>query len=818
MSPAYNLSIMSKRVASIAARRRAARRPPTLKKRLKNFAALVALVVLSGIAVLAVYFVLIFIQVSRNLPSVDEINNMQPTQGTQIFFADGKPMAVIGAENRQPVKLGDISKHLIDATIAVEDSRFFEHRGIDLRSILRAAYKDAIGGDIREGASTITQQLARNISALGLTRRKLIRRKIAEAMLAVRIEQSFTKDEILELYLNRIYYGNGAYGAEAAAEAYFHKHAKDLTLGEAAWLAGLPQRPAYYSSPAHRDQSLRRRDTVLERMVETGKITPEERDAAAAEPLRIFKAQPSGSRIYAAPYAVNYVVHQLTQYYGPDAIYNGMKVYTTLDPRIQQIAEQTLTDGVRRSGVANQGALICVDNRTGFIRAMVGGLDYRRDQFNVVMQGIRQPGSCFKPIVYTAALDTGKVTLDTRYRDDPSLPGEHAGNRWHPKNYSGRYTYRRITVLDAIKHSINTVAVKVALDTGLDTVIAYARKMGITTPLAPYAPLALGASGVRPVELCEAYTVFATGGKRAVPQCIKQTQTADGDPVDDWSPQLQDVGLQQHTLTDMNEALREVVLHGTGTLAADVPNAHGKTGTTSDSRDAWFAGYTPELTTVVWVAHENRTRSGRLNAREPYLPMPGATGGHLCAPIWRDFMLKAVPIQMQANQSLQAPAQSASQVQPSPRRAGTEKIEVHRLAPQQTGPGVLMPQPPSDTGQPQSPADQGNGGQGAAPPAPLPSTPAIMPGPALPMRSSPPASAEVPRARQPVLTRSAEPLARPVQPAPHPDPGDEIVTVRLCADTMKRATPWCPVTIERRMRRRDIPGPCRLHKPPPGEG
>ncbi|MGC8666953.1 MAG: PBP1A family penicillin-binding protein [Chthonomonadales bacterium] len=812
---------MSKRVASIAARRRAARRPPTLKKRLKNFAALLALIILTGVAVLAVYLVLIFIEVSRNLPSVDEINNMQPTQGTQIFFADGTQMAVIGAENRQPVKLDAISKHLIDATIAVEDSRFFEHRGIDLRSILRAAYRDAVGGDVREGASTITQQLARNISALGLTRRKLLRRKIAEAMLAVRIEQSFTKDEILELYLNRIYYGNGAYGAEAAAEAYFHKHAKDLTLAEAAWLAGLPQRPAYYSAPAHRDQSLRRRDTVLERMVETGKITPEERDAATAEPLHIFKAQPSGSRIYAAPYVVNYVVHQLTQYYGPDAIYNGMKVYTTLDPRIQKIAEQTLADGVRRSGVANQGALICIDNRTGFIRAMVGGLDYQRDQFNVVVQGVRQPGSCFKPIVYTAALDTGKVTLDTRYRDDPSLPGEHAGNKWHPKNYSGRYSYRRITVLDAIKHSINTVAVKVAMDTGLDTVIAYARKMGITTPLAPYAPLALGASGVRPIELCEAYTVFATNGKRAVPQCLKATRTSADDPVDEWAPRLEDVGFQSHTLSDMNEALREVVLHGTGTMAADVPNAHGKTGTTSDSRDAWFAGYTPELTTVVWVAHENRMRSGRLNPKEPYLPMPGATGGHLCAPIWRDFMLKAVPIQMQANQSLNAPAQSAPQLHPSPQRTAAENITARSATPARASQGAIMPpspQPPSDAAVPIAPTDQRNAAASGIPVEPLHSAPAIMPAPALPVPATAPPPNAAPRATQPVSSRPAEPIARPTLPAPRVDPQDEMVTVRLCADTMKRATPWCPVTIERRMRRRDIPGRCRLHKPPPGEG
>ena len=812
---------MAKRVASIEARRRAARRRPTLKKRLKNFAAFLALLILSAVAMLAVYLVVVFIEVSRNLPSVDEINNIQPTQGTQIFFADGTKMADIGVENRKPVKLDQISKYLIDATVAVEDSRFYEHRGIDLRGILRAAYHDAIGGDVREGASTITQQLARNINALGLTRRKLIRRKIAEAMLAVRIEQAFSKDEILELYLNRIYYGNGAYGAEAAAELYFHKPAKDLTLGEAAWLAGLPQRPAFYSAPAHRDQSLRRRETVLQRMVDTGKITPEERDAAKDEPLHIFKPKPTGSQIYAAPYVVNYVVSQLVKSYGPDAIYNGMKVYTTVDPQIQKTAEQTLADGVNRSGVANQGALICIDNRTGFIRAMVGGLNYQRDQFNAVTQGIRQPGSCFKPIVYTAAIDTGKVTLDTRYRDDPSIPGEHTGNKWHPKNYSGRYSYRRITVLDAIKHSINTVAVKVAMDTGLRTVIDYARRMGITTPLAPYAPLALGASGVKPIELCEAYTVFATGGKRATPQCIKQTSTYAGDVVDEWEPDLKDTGIRPDTITAMNEALREVVLHGTGTMAADVPNAHGKTGTTSDSRDAWFAGYTPELTTVVWVAHENRTRNGHLNPKEPYLPMPGATGGHLCAPIWRDFMLKAVPIQMKANQALTEPARSSPAPQPAAHREGLNAPHLQQPRPAPAEPNGLMPptpQPPSDTTAPGTPTDQQGAGPAATPAGPIHSTPPIMPAPALPARGTSSTSAVLPRATQPAPSRAAEPMARPALPAPKPDPGDEIVTVRLCADTMKRATPWCPVTIERRMKRKDIPGRCKLHKPPPGEG
>ncbi|MEP6756461.1 MAG: transglycosylase domain-containing protein, partial [Chthonomonadales bacterium] len=503
---------------------------------------------------------------------------------------------------------------------------------------------------MKEGASTITQQLARNINELGIGREKRLRRKVAEAILAMKIEQSFSKDEILELYLNQIYYGKGAYGCEAAAKYYFNKSAKDLDLAEAALLAGIPQRPNKFSKDM--DAAYKRRDWVLQRMLETGKITPGQRDTARAEQLKLTRKAPKGTTINGSPevaYFVNYVMQQLVAEYGADEVYRGWKIYTTLHPDIQRAAEESLKYGVHHyDEAANQGALISLDPKSGAIRAMVGGLNYNKVQFNIITQGLRQPGSCFKPFVYAAAFDTDKADLDTRFTDDPDLSPHKTEDGWKPKNYSGKYSHRSMSVREAFRNSTNTVAVKVALDTGLETVINYAHRMGISTKIPPYAPIALGAAGVRPMELCSAYSVFENGGKRSIPYGIKKVLDGRGEVVVDNNPKAEDTQLRDTTITEVNEGLSEVVKHGSGAEAASVPNAHGKTGTTSDNRDAWFAGSTPELTTVIWVGHENRDSKGKLNKKHPYLEMPGATGGHLCAPIWRDFMLKAVPIQQAA--------------------------------------------------------------------------------------------------------------------------------------------------------------------------
>lgn len=826
-------------------RTRPARRPSSLKRKLKTAFALFTLLVITPLAFAVVYFLVVFMQVSKTLPSVNEIGNIRTTHPTEIYFSDGSLMAVLLTENRQPKKLSEISQSLIDATIATEDSRFYEHKGVDMHGIARAIYKNAAGGEMREGASTITQQLARNVNELGLGREKKLRRKVAEAILAMRMEQTFSKNEILELYLNQIYYGNGAYGAEAAAKTYFHKSAKDLKPGEAAMLAGLPQSPSRYSRDIK--EAYKRRDQVLLRMVETGKITAQEKDKIKATPLKMAtKFERRGTRIYGAPYVVNYVMQQLEKEFGGDVIYDGWKIYTTIHPQIQQAAEQTLKAGIHEyASQANQAALVSMDPKTGYIRAMVGGLDFKRSQYNVVTQGLRQPGSCFKPIVYTAGIDTDTCTLNKWYPDDGHFTGERDGrNGWHPKNYGGKKFASGATVKTAIKWSINTIAVKVATETGLDTVMNYARRMGINTidPVRDrYPPLALGSASVRPLELCDAYCVFANGGKRPVPLIITKVIDANGDTVKTGTPELVETGIRPEALEQVNEGMREVVAHGTGTAAAAVPDARGKTGTTSDNRDAWFSGFTPDLVTIIWAAEEQHDKKGRVQ----YLPMEGTTGGHLCAPTWRDFMLKAVPIQQEALRAASPPPPAAPQ-------PATPTLEEKAKKEKKTPlPGEANPAGPNAG--PNANGVNGNGTPGAVqvpsgnpinsapppangvqPPGTLDSRPDVRPAPISPGGTNTPPAGQTSTPsvnaigtqrstrmdRNETISRMSEPTGRiAAPPVRRADPGDDMITVRICAESGQSANgPWCPSTTERRMRRRDVPRRCRLHRAPPGEG
>ncbi|NLI01285.1 MAG: PBP1A family penicillin-binding protein [Chthonomonadales bacterium] len=747
--------------------------------------AFLLLLILVAIAAGVVLLLILFVDTSRDLPSISDIANFSPEESTQIYYSDtgpdGKPllMAALAAANRRPVKLEQMSPYLRDAIVAIEDTRFRQHRGVDYIGIGRALFRNLTGGNLKgEGGSTITQQLARNISSLGLTRQKLLDRKVAEAILARRIEELFDKDEILELYLNTIYFGNGAYGAEAASRAYFRKSAAKLTLSEAAFLAGLPQRPVYYSN--HRDAAMKRRDVVLDRMLELKMIGRAEHDDAVLERLDPKRVVVTGNRVMGAHHFVDYVVKHLTQLYGADKTRSGLRVYTTLDSRMQKLAEDAVRSGVRRSSYATQCGLICIENRTGRIRAMVGGMDYDRDQFNTVTQGARQPGSAFKPIVYTAAIDTGKCDLNSRYRDDGNYPWR-GRDKWLPQNYGGSFSHASVTVRDAIRRSLNSVAVKVAYETGVLTIIDYARKMGITTDLAPYLPLALGASAVRPIELCSAYTVFANQGKRAVPTPVFRVLERNGVLLDEFGSQTEETGIRLGTLQQMDEALREVVLRGTATGAASVPDAHGKTGTTSDNRDAWFVGYTPELTTAIWVAREERLPNGRVRYRE----MPGMTGGRLCVPIWAAFMGKAVPLQREAER--EQAERAATETPPPKKDKALEETE-----PLAKEPGVQgEPAPETGTGAEVAPPIQGD--ERIDEPPPLEP---VNERPAPPPPATPPERA---------------------QPPPRVNPRDEQVRVRICAETMRKATDYCPVTIERSMPRRDVPGECRRHRPPPGE-
>jgi 1A family penicillin-binding protein len=577
------------------------------------------------------------------LPDVSSLANVQNNLATTIVSSDGVTLATISAQDRQPVPLSAIAPDVLNATIATEDARFYSHHGVDGRGVFRALAANLAGGNPHgQGGSTITQQLARN---LYLGRQKTFTRKVEEALLALKIERRYSKRDILDAYLNSVYYGSGCYGIEAAARTYFGKPAARLDLGEATLLAGVPQRPSAYAPNQHLDAALRRRAVVLNRMVEAGYISAAQAEETERRIPHILPAPAQNILAWKAPYFVSDVVAALRRSYGNDFIYSGARIQTTLNWRLQRAAEAALHSGLQHA-VANTGALVAVEPQNGYVRALVGGPDFRRCQFDAATYGARQPGSAFKPIVYVTAFDTDACNLISQYRDERSVfPG--AGGDYIVHNYDGLY-HGDMTVLEAIQRSINTIAVRVGAATGPDRVVQYARHLGITTLLTPGLPLALGDSAVHPIELCAAYAAFANGGVRYDPMMITSVTDAHGRLLwqDNATDRKHNAFIRQKSLDQINVALREVVLHGTAEAAADIPDAHGKTGTTSDHRDAWFVGYTANLATAIWVAREQRVSlqrgAGARRYATRYQPMSDATGGSLCAPIWRGFMHQAL--------------------------------------------------------------------------------------------------------------------------------------------------------------------------------
>ena len=636
------------RVRYIANRPRILSRKERIQRALKMFGAATLVV----FAILMAYGVWTLHAIAQKLPPVTSLADTTNNPVTTIVTSDGVLLATFETKYRRPVTLSEISPNLIDATIAIEDARFYKHSGVDMRGVARALLSNMRSGNSTgQGGSTITQQLARN---LYLSNEKTFRRKIEEMLLARQIEQRYNKHDILEAYLNTIYYGNGCYGVEAASRAYFHKSARDLSLAEASLLAGLPQRPLSYSPVQHLNAALARRSDVLRRMVVNGKISQVQREQAEKEAIRVFKPRMQSQSDWKAPYVVAHILSQMRDTYGPEFLYSGVKVVTTLNWEMQKAAERALYYSLHSHRGPNTGALISLDPRTGAVRVMVGGADFKADQFDAVYQGIRQPGSAFKPLVYTAAFDANVCNLANTL-EDKKLIYQVPPKDWVVHNYDG--TYRgTVTVLEALRQSINTIAVQVADQTGPTAVAAYAQRLGITTPMETNLPLALGASGVHPIDLCSAYTAFANGGNRYDPYLIADISDARGSEVfrDDPTKRLHANFLSGSTLEQINVALREVVLNGTGMAAAAIPDAHGKTGTTSSHRDAWFVGYTSNLTTAVWMAHvrkETVHQKDQVVDVTKYLPMPGATGGSLCAPTWARYMKTALSVQKRVDRA-----------------------------------------------------------------------------------------------------------------------------------------------------------------------
>ncbi len=566
----------------------------------------------------------------RNLPDVRTLRTYVPTETSYIYDINGKVLLSLhGEANRTNIELSDVSPELKMAVLAIEDSHFYQHNGINPTSIGRAILSNLQAGGITEGASTITMQLVKN---LFLAQDRTYNRKLAETVLALRIEQIFPKDEILEMYLNNIYWGHNNYGVETAAESYFNKSAADLTLPEAAVMAGMIQAPEDYSPFRDYQATKQRQKIVLNRLEDLGWITPEEATAAAQEPLLV--GQPTAWKASASPYITQAVVEELTQRFGEELVRKGgMRVQTTVDLNMQRRAEETVQKAfqqARSRGLrADQIAVAAVDPRTHFVKALVGGRDYEESQFNRAIQSQRQPGSAFKPFVYYTAFASGDYTPFSTIDDSPVSYPDGSGT-YSPQNYGGSFS-GTVSLYDALVTSKNVPAVKLGKAVGLEKVIEVCRLLGIESPLQPVISLPLGAVGISPLEMASAYATFASNGWQSETTLILRVTDSQGNVLLDNTPQPRLV-LDPWATASLTTVLQGVVNGGTGRSAnlGDRPAA-GKTGTTSSERDVWFVGYVPQLAAAVWIGNDD------------YRPMgAGTTGGGDAAPIWRAFMQEAL--------------------------------------------------------------------------------------------------------------------------------------------------------------------------------
>ncbi|WP_227789252.1 MULTISPECIES: transglycosylase domain-containing protein [unclassified Nodularia (in: cyanobacteria)] len=582
-------------------------------------------IVAGGLVGLAISF--------RNLPDVRQLRNFFPSETTYIYDINGKLLTSLhGEANREVMALDRISPHLKRAVLASEDSHFYDHHGINPSGVGRALIVNLAAGSVREGGSTITMQLVKN---LFLSQKRAFTRKLAEGVLAIRLEQILGKDQILEMYLNQVYWGHNNYGVQTAARSYFDKSAEILTLAESAMMAGLIQAPEEFSPFASMELAKRKQREVLGRMLELNWISQQEYDDALKQELKLGRIRSfQGS---ALPYVTNTVSQELVKKFGREAlIKGGMRVQTTIDANFQTMAEKTVSKWsrtLRGQGLrGNEIALVAIDPRTHFVKALVGGVDSRASEFNRATQAQRQPGSAFKPLVYYAAFATGKYTPDTVVQDTPVSYRDGSG--WYsPKNYDSGFQ-GAITIRSALAQSRNIPVIKVGMSIGMNKVVEASRTLGIMSPMAPVTSLPLGAIGITPLELASAYATFANYGWQSPPTVMARVTDSSGNILLDNTPKPQLV-LDQWASAATIDVMRSVVTSGTG-KGADIgrPSA-GKTGTTSSERDIWYVGTVPQLTTAVWVGRDDNRPLSR-----------GATGGGMVAPIWKDFMqqaLKGVP-------------------------------------------------------------------------------------------------------------------------------------------------------------------------------
>lgn len=605
-------------------RRTTATKPPKKKSPMRRFLWIVGILVFLIIAGAGCGFI------GATMSDLPEVANVKPAASSQIYDVHGNLITTVHAtENRLPVKLSQVPKDLQNAFIATEDNRFYSHHGVDPIGIMRAIWVNIAHDGVAEGGSTITQQLARNAF---LTQDRTLKRKIMEAMLAIRIEQYYTKQEILEMYLNQIYFGQGAYGVQAAAHVYFGKNVQDLDLAQSAMLAGLPQSPNYYSPLTNYKAGKARQAVVLGQMVKYDYIDQATADKAKDEDLGLREKSEAAHSDNNASYFIDYVISEIAEKYGDDAVYkDGLKIYTTIDMKAQDAAVQAMhnlpnfyTDD--KGLTQPQGALIAINPHNGYIVAMVGGRG--DDSFNRAVLAERQPGSAFKPFVYLAAIQDG-MTPGT-VMDDKKIEF----NGWSPKNYEGTYS-GQMTLHYALQHSVNTIAVQLADAVGMRKVLNLASSLGITTlddSKDNNLAAALGGltNGVKPIDMAVAYGTLANGGVKVKPVAITKIVDRNGQVVEENSTEEQRVVDPKYAYVIMN-MLESVMSGGTGGGASIGRPAAGKTGTTDESKDAWFVGFTPDLVAAVWMGDDYGIET-----------LDGITGGTVPAVIWRDFMSQAL--------------------------------------------------------------------------------------------------------------------------------------------------------------------------------
>lgn len=558
-----------------------------------------------------------------SLPPIQNLNEFKPNIVTKFYSNDDEVIKTFTAFTFSKVELENIPDNLQKAIIATEDKNFYKHKGYDVSGLARSTFVNVLSGHVVQGASTITQQLAR---ILFLSNEKTFTRKIKELIVAVRIEKTIPKSKILEMYLNNVYLGSGAYGVEGASQIYFNKHLKQLTLAECALLAGLPQAPSVYSPFHDKDLAIERRNQVLKRMYRMRFITKSEYESAKEEKLHL-NPLPEIYTLNKAPYFCDYVMKELEKL-GFDEVeisQGGYKVITTLDYKAQQKTNEAIIKTMNAWGLTGdkrQAALFSFSPIDGRILAYAGGKDYSQSQFDRVTQAIRPPGSAFKPFIYAAAIEKGLGPNDL-LDDSPFRAGD-----WSPKNYHNKYR-GKIPAYRALMVSSNVCAARLIQSTGVRSVIQMARVLGISTPLEYDYTIALGSNGVKLYEMTRAYGAFANGGYKVEPYSVERVETSRGQIVYQAPKTKIAKVMDANTAAVLTAMLKTVIKSGTGTAADIKKPAAGKTGTTDDYRDACFIGYTPDIVTGVWVGNDDNTKNNNV------------TGGTVPAIIWKEVMTVA---------------------------------------------------------------------------------------------------------------------------------------------------------------------------------